>query len=77
MRVEIEQCGWGLDSLDEIIKKTINAKAKAAFKHWFYTCKTNQYCTKGSTLSAIKYYAQQLLIKNPKAEISKARFQES
>ena len=41
MQVEIEQYGQELNSFEEIVKKTVNAKTKAAFRPFFYACNTN------------------------------------
>ena len=34
--VKIEQRGWKLDSFKELVKKTVDAKAKAALRPRFY-----------------------------------------
>ena len=39
MKVEIELHGQKLNSFEEIIEKTINAKDKSIFRPGFYTCK--------------------------------------
>ena len=48
VRVEIEQRGRELDSFEEIVEKTVDAKAKAALRPRFYACKTDQHCLRGS-----------------------------
>ena len=43
-RVEMEQRGRELDSFGELVKKIVDAKAKAAFRPRSYVCKTDQHC---------------------------------
>ena len=54
----MEQRGQELDSFEEIVEKTVNAKAKAALRPRSYTCKTDQHCLRGSRPSAAKTSAQ-------------------
>ena len=77
MRVEIEQCSQELNSFEELVKKTVNAKAKATLRPRSYACKTNQYCFRVSQLSAAKTSTQGQLIKNPRVKEPKSRPQES
>ena len=41
VRVEIEQCGRELDSFKELVKKTVDAEAKAALQPRSYACETD------------------------------------
>ena len=41
MQVEIEQRGQKFDTFKEIVKKAVNAKAKAALRLCFYVCSIN------------------------------------
>ena len=43
IKVEIEQRGQEFDSFEELIKKAVDTKAKAALRTYFYTRKTDQY----------------------------------
>ena len=54
VRVEIEQCGQELNSFEELVKKTVDGKAKAVCQPRSYVCKTNQHCFWGSRPSAAK-----------------------
>ena len=47
MQVKIEQRGQELDSFEEIVKKAIDAKGKAAFRPRSYTCNIDQHCFRG------------------------------
>lgn len=71
MRVEIKQDSWNLNSLDEIVEKMMNAKAKIALMSCFYTCETDQYGAQGNYLLATKSYAQNSSLRDPRAEESK------
>ena len=64
----MEQRGQELNSFEEIVKKTVNAKAKATFKPRSYACNTNQHCFQGSRPSAAKISTQGQLMKNPRVE---------
>ena len=44
IKVEIEQRGQELKSFEELVEKAVDAKAKAALRPRFYTCKTDQHC---------------------------------
>ena len=54
LKVEMEQCGQELNSFKEVVKKAINAEAKAAFQPRSYARKTNQHCLRGSRPSVDK-----------------------
>ena len=40
----MEQRGQELNSFEELVEKTVDAKAKAALRPRFFVCKTNQHC---------------------------------
>lgn len=42
VRVEIEEQSQELDIMEEIVKKTVNANTKNAFRSYFYKRKTDQ-----------------------------------
>ena len=52
--VKMEQRGQELKSFKKLVKKAVNAKAKADLRSCFYACKTDQYCFQGSQLFATK-----------------------
>ena len=54
MRVEMEQRVQEFDNFEELVKKTVHNKAKAALQPCSYACKTNQYCFWGSQPSPTK-----------------------
>ena len=54
VRVEMEQRGRELDSFEELVKKAVDAKAKAALRPRSYACKTDQHYLQNSRLSAVK-----------------------
>ena len=58
MQVEMKQRGQELNSFEEIVQKTVDAKAKAALRPRSYICNTNQYYLRGSRLSAAKTSTQ-------------------
>ena len=68
IRVEIEQRGQELNSFEERVKKTIDAKAKTALRHHSYACKTDQHCFRASQLSAAKASTQGHAMKDPRVE---------
>ena len=68
VRVEMEQRGQELDSFKELVEKTVDAKAKAAFRPRSYACKTDQYCLRSSRPSAAKASTQGQPIKDPRVE---------
>ena len=77
LRVEIEQRGWELDSFEELVKKTVNAEAKASLRPRSYARKTDQHCFQDSWPSAVKASTQGQLMKDPKIKKTKFRPQES
>ena len=76
LRVEIEQCGWELDSFKEIVEKTVNIKAKAPFRPRSYACDINQHCFRDSRPSAAKTSTQGQSMKDSRVEKPKPRSQE-
>ena len=54
IRVKIEQHGQELNSFKELVKKAVNAEAKAALRPRSYACKTDQHCLQDSRPSAAK-----------------------
>lgn len=56
LSVEIERYDWELKSFNKIVEKTVEGKAKAAFRVWFYSNETNQSYLRGSHLTTSKYY---------------------
>ena len=77
VRVEMEQRGQELDRFKELVKKTVDAKVKAALKPRSYICKTNQHCLWGSWPSAAKASTYIQLVRDPRVEKFKSRPQES
>ena len=77
VRVEIEQRGQKLDSFEELVKKAVDAEAKAALWPRFYACKTNQYCFQGSWPSAAKTSTQGQPMKDSRVKKPKSRPQKS
>ena len=75
VQVKIEQRGQELDRFKKIVKKTINAKAKAAFRPRFYARNTNQHCLQGSWPSAAKISIQSQPMKDPRVEKLKSKAQ--
>ena len=76
IKVEIEQRGQKLNSFEELVKKAVGAKAKAALWPRSYICKTNQYYFRGSQSSAAKASTQDQPIKDPRFEKPKSKPQE-
>ena len=68
VRVKIEQRGQELDSFEELVKKAVDAKAKAALRPRFYAYKTDQYCLRGSQPSIAKASTQDQLMKDARFE---------
>lgn len=77
MKVEIEERGRELGNFNNIVKKTVNAKAKAAVRPCSYSRETNQYCGQGNCLIAMKSHVQSPSIKDLKTEEPKARPQKA
>ena len=75
MQVEIEQRGRKLDSFEEIVKKAVDAKAKAALRPRSYACDTDQHCFWGSWPSASKTSAQGQPMKDSQVEEPKPKLQ--
>ena len=73
VRVEMKQRGQELDSFKELVKKAVDAKAKAAFQPRFYACKTDQHCLWGNRPSAAKTSTQGQPMKDPRVEKPKSR----
>ena len=73
MRVKMEQQDQELNSFKELVKKAVNAKAKATFWPCFYTYKTNQHCPKGCRPSAAKTSTQGQPIKDLRIEELQSR----
>ena len=76
MQVEMEQRGRELDSFKEIVKKAVDAEAKAAFRPRSYARNTNQHCLWGSRLSEAKTSAQGQPMKDPRVKEPKPKSQE-
>ena len=77
IRVKIEQRGWELDSFKELVKKAVEAEAKATLRPRSYARKTDWYCFRDSRPSAAKTSTKGQPMKDPKVEESKSRPQES
>ena len=58
IRVKMEECDQEFDNFEELVKKTVNVKAKAALRPYFYACKTDQHCSWGSWPSVPKASTQ-------------------
>ena len=72
VRVEIEQRGREFDSFEELVKKTVNAEAKAALRPSSYTCKTDQHFLQRSRLSAAKASIQGQPMEDPRVKEPKS-----
>ena len=68
IKVEMEQRGRELNSFKELVKKAVNAEAKAALQLRSYTRKTDQHCLQGSRPSAAKASTQSQPMKDPRVE---------
>ena len=77
VRVEMEQRGRELDSFKELVKKTVDTKAKAALRPRSYACETDQHCLRGSQPSAAKANTQGQPIKNQRVKKLKSKPQKS
>ena len=77
VRVEMEQRGGELNSFEELVKKAVDAKAKAALQLRFYACKTDQHYLWGSRPSVAKASIQGQLIKDSRFEKPKSKPQKS
>ena len=73
VKVEMKQHGRELDSFKDLIKKAVNAKAKAALQLRLYAYKTDQHCLRDSQPSAAKTSTQGQLMKDLKVEKPKSR----
>ena len=73
IRIEMEQRGRELDSFKELVKKTVDAKAKAALRPRSYACETDQHCLHGSRPSVAKASTQSQPMKNPRFEKPKSK----
>ena len=76
MQVKIEQRGQKLDNFKEIVKKAIDAKAKAAFRLCSYAYDTNQHYLWGNWPLAAKTNIRGQPMKDPQVEKLKPRSQE-
>ena len=77
VRVEMEQRGQELNTFEELVKKTVDAEAKATFQPHCYARKTDQYCLWSSQPSTAKTTTQNQPMKDPKVEEPKSRSQKS
>ena len=75
IQLEREQRGQELDSFKEIVKKTVDAKVKAALKPCSYTCNTHQDYFRGSRLAVTKTSTQGQSKKDLRVEKPKRRSQ--
>ena len=73
IKVEMEQHSQQLCRFKEIVKKTVNIKAKATFKPQSYVCNTNQYYFWDSWPLATKTSNQDQPIKDLKVDKPKPR----
>ena len=71
--VKMEQRGRKLNSFEELVKKAIDAKAKAALWPRFYACETDQHCLRGSRLLVAKASTQGQPMKDPKFKEPKSK----
>ena len=76
VRVEMEQRGRELDSFEELVKKAVDAKAKAALRPRSYARETDQHCLQSSRPFAAKTNTQCQPMKDPRVEKPKSRPQE-
>lgn len=73
IRAKIEQCNRELDNFEELVKKTINAKAKATLWLCSYIRKTDQHCLRTNWPELEKTKDQGDPIRNLKTEEPKAQ----
>ena len=73
VRVEIKQRGQELNSFEKLVKKTVNAEAKAALRPRFYAWETNQYCRQGSLPLVAKANTKNQTMKDLRVEEPKSR----
>ena len=64
----MEQRRRELDSFEELIKKAVDAEAKAALRPRFYARKTDQHCLSDSQTSAAKASTQGQPMKDPRVK---------
>ena len=76
VQFEIEQRGQELDSFEGIVKKAVDAEAKAALRPHSYARNINQHCLWGSRPSAAKTNTQGQLMKDARIEEPKPKSQE-
>ena len=69
----MKQCGRELDRFEELVEKAFDAEAKAALWPCSYAREIDQYCLRGSRLSAAKASTQGQLMKDPRVEEPKSR----
>ena len=69
----MEQRGRKLDSFKELIKKAVNAKAKAALRPRSYARKTDQHCLQSSWPSTAKASIQSQPMKGPRFKKPKSK----
>lgn len=77
--VEIEKRGCKFNSFEELVEKTINAKAKTTPKPCFYAQKTEQHCSRDRHLvhsTTTKDESQSSFIKDPRAKKFRRKPQE-
>lgn len=77
LRAKIWRYGWDSDSFEEIVKKIVNAKAKAALKPLSSTRKTNQHCLHDIWLATANASTQGSLMNNLRVKEYKVKFLKS
>ena len=73
VQIKMEQRSQELDSFEEIVKKAVDAKTKAALRARSYAHNTNQHCLQGSWPSATKTIIQGQPMKDPRVDKSKLK----
>ena len=73
IRVEMEQRGQELNSFEELVKKTIDAKAKAALRPCSYAREIDEHYFRSSWPSAAKASTQCQPMKDPRVKKPKSR----
>ena len=77
IKVKIEQHGQEFNSFKEIVKKAVDAKAKATLGPRSYVCKTNQHRFQDNWLITTKANTQGQPMKAPRVKNTKSRAQKS
>lgn len=78
VQAKMEQCGRKLDSFQDMVQKTVNAKAKSSFQPCFSACKTDQHCPQDiRPANSTTAKSQRSLMKNPRVKEFKTQTQKA